>query len=44
MPDADGRMALPATGEGRLPSAGVKLDSGGLASPSRVPSALAGIA
>ena len=44
MPDADGRMALPATGEGRLPYAGVKLDSGGLASPSRVPSALAGIA
>ena len=33
--DADGRMALPATGEGRLPSAGVRLDSGGLASPSR---------
>ena len=44
MHDADGRMALPATGEGCLPSAGVKLDPGGLASPSRVPSALAGIA
>jgi hypothetical protein len=44
MHDADGRMALPGTGEGCLPSAGVKLEPGGLASPSRVPSALAGIA
>ena len=44
--DADGRMALPATGEGlpAVPSGCKTESSGGLASPSRVPSALAGIA